>query len=187
MNLLSISRMPVSAAAVWPELGEVGSTVARLFAFLVVPLSLLPPAMIYWAGGTHGDAFAEGFSGKPWAAIAGAFFLCEMASVGFMGWLTRRVARLWGEEVSTRNAYVVAAVAAIPLWLSSLGLLVPSLAFNVALSAAALLVSCALVFQGVRSFCRIDERRIERAFAITQLVFGAGFGAWGFLILLLIV
>jgi hypothetical protein len=70
---------------------------------------------------------------------------------------------------------------------SPLGLLVPSLAFNVALSSAALLVSCALVFQGVRSFCRIEERRIERAFAITQLVFGAGFGAWGFLILLLVV
>lgn len=187
MNLTSIARMPVSAEAVWPELGQVGSTVARLFAFLVVPLSLLPPTMIYWAGNRQGDAFVEGFNGKPWLAIAGTFFVCELVSVGFMGWLTRRVARAWGEQVSVRNAYVVTAVAAIPLWVSSLGLLVPSLAFNVALSSLALLVSCALVFQGVRSFCQIDEERIEQAFAISQLVFGAGLGVWGFLILLLIV
>ena len=51
---MKITRMPVSAEAVWPELGQVGSTVARLFAFLVVPLSLLPPMMIYWAGSHQG-------------------------------------------------------------------------------------------------------------------------------------
>jgi hypothetical protein len=187
MTLTSISRMPLSPEAAWPELARVDSTVARAFLFLVVPLSLLPPAMIFWAGSQYGDAFVEGFSSKPWALIAAIFFLCEISSVTFMGWLVRKVAHAWNEQVSYRNAYVLAAIAAIPLWVSSLGLLVASMAFNVALSVVALILSCALVFQGVRSFCRISEDNIAQAVAITQLVFGGGLCVWGFLLLLLIV
>lgn len=187
MNVSSLFRMPFSPQATWPELARIDSTVAKTFWFLVVPLSLLPPAMIYWAGSQYGDVFVEGFSSKPWAVIAAVFFLCEITSVALMGWLIRYVARAWNEQVSYREAYVLAAVAPIPLWISSLGLLVASLAFNVALSAVALMVSCALVFQGVRSFCKISEDAIVHAISITQLVFGAGLGAWGFLILLLIV
>lgn len=187
MSIFSISRMLVSPNAVWPDLDRVDSTVVKVFALLVVPLSLLPPIMIYWAGHYHGDAFVAGFSNKPWALIGALFFVCELASVTYMAWLLRKVARAWGEQVSGRNAYIIAAVAAIPLWVSSLGLLVPSLAFNIALAAVALMISCALVFQGVRSFCRIDENHSERTFAITQLVFGGGLAAWGFLMLLLII
>jgi hypothetical protein len=187
MNVSSISRMPLSPQAIWPELARVDSTVARTFWFLVVPLSLLPPAMIYWAGSHYGDAFVEGFGSRPWAPIAALFFLCEIASVTLMGWLIRLVARAWNEQVSDRNAYVLAATAAVPLWISSLGLLVPSLAFSVALSVVALGVSCALVFQGVRSFCRISEDNIVQAIDITRLVFGGGLCAWGFLFLLLVV
>lgn len=187
MNVSSLSRMPFSPEAAWPELARVDSTVARAFWFLVVPLSLLPPVMIYLAGSHYGDAFFDGFGSKPWALIATIFFLCELASVTFMGWLIKLVAHAWNERVSSRNAYVLAAVAAVPLWVSSLGLLVASVAFNVVLSVAALILSCALVFQGVRSFCQITEYNIVQAVAITQLVFGGGLIAWGFLMLLLIV
>ncbi len=187
MTFSSLSRMPFSPEATWPELARVDSTVARAFSFLVVPLSLLPPAMIFWAGSHYGDAFAEGFSSKPWALIAAIFFLCELSSVTLMGWLIKQVARAWNEQISYRNAYVLAAIAAIPLWISSLGLLVASFAFNVALSAVALILSCALIFQGVRSFCKIGEHNMVQAVAITQLVFGAGLGVWGFLLLLLII
>jgi len=187
MSFFSISKMLVSPDAIWPDLDRFDSTVVRVFAFLVVPLSLLPPAMIYWAGNHHGDAFVPGFSNKPWALIGALFFVCELVSVTCMAWLLRKVAHAWDEQVSGRNAYIIAAVAAIPLWVSSLGLLVPSLAFNIALATVALMLSCALIFQGVRSFCRIDEYRSERTFVITQLVFGGGLAAWGFLMLLLII
>ncbi len=187
MNVSSLFKMPVSPKATWPELARIDSTVARTFWFLVVPISLLPPAMIYLAGSHYGDVFFEGYSNKPWGLIAPTFFFLELASVTWMGWLIGRVAGAWGEHISNRNAYVVATIAAIPLWISSLGLLVASLAFNVALSALALILSCGLVFQGVRSFCRIADDNIGQAIAITQLAFGGGLGAWGFLMLLLIV
>ena len=187
MNVFSLPKMPFSPKASWPELARIDSSVAKAFWFLVVPLSLLPPVMIYLAGSHYGDAFVQGFSGKPWAIIALLFFLCELASVTWMGWLIRRVSRAWNEEISYRNAYLLAAIAAIPLWISSLGLLVASMAFNIALDALALILSCCLVFQGVRAFCRIADERIEQAFAITRVAFGGGLAAWGFLILLLIV
>ena len=187
MNIFSVSRMPFSSKTHWPRLARVDSNVTRVFWSLVVPLSLLPPVMIYLAGSHYGDAFAEGFSSKPWALIASLFFLCELASVTWMGWLIRRVALAWNEVISHRDAYLVAAIAAIPLWISSLGLLVASMAFNIALDAAALILSCGLVFQGVRSFCRIADENIEQAIAITRLAFGGGLAAWGVLMLLLVV
>lgn len=104
MNVPSLIRMPLSPDAVWPRLARIDSTVARTFLFLVVPLSLLPPVMIYLAGSHYGDAFVAGFSGKPWSLIAAIFFVCEIISVTLMGWLTTKVARAWNEKVSYRDA-----------------------------------------------------------------------------------
>lgn len=187
MKVVSFSTMPFSSKSAWPEFARSDTNVVRVFWFLVVPLSLLPPALLYLAGSHYGDAFVEGFSRKPWALIACIFFLCELVSVTWMGWLIRRVALAWNEHISHRNAYLLAAIAAVPLWISSLGLLVASMAFNIALDAAALILSCGLVFQGVRSFCRIADENIEQAIAITRLAFGGGLAAWGFLMLLLVV
>jgi hypothetical protein len=187
MTLHSLYRMPVSPREAWPELTRVDSMVARTFLLLALPLSLLPPALMYLVGSDHGDAFVAGYSAKPWGTIAVAFFAGEMASVAFMGWMIKQAARWWEEDIDYRSAYVIAAVAAVPLWMSSLGLLVPSLAFNIALSGLALAVSCALLFQGIRSFCRHAEDDVLRGAEITQVVFGAGLGVWGFLLLVLIV
>lgn len=187
MDISALARMPFSSKAAWPELSRADSTVSRTFWLLVVPLSLLPPVMIYLAGSHYGDAFVDGYTRKPWAFVALLFLFCELLSVTWMGSLIRRVALAWDARISYRDAYRVAAIAAIPLWISSLGLLVASMAFNVALDVAALILSCALVFQGVRSFCRIDDEDIDRAIAITRLAFGGGLFAWGMLMLLIIV
>lgn len=184
MKISTLSRMPFSPKAAWPELARVDSQIARMFLLLVVPLSLLPPTMIYLAGSHYGDAFIQGYSDKPWAAIACIFFLGEIASVTLMGWLIKQVAETWHGQISYRNAYLLAAIAPIPLWFSSLGLLVASVALNAGLSFVALCLSCALIYQGVRSLCNIDED-IEAA-AVTQVVFGAGLMVWGLLLTLVI-
>lgn len=179
MNISSFSRMPFSPKAAWPELAKVDSIVARMFWFLVVPFSLLPPAMLYVAGSNYGDVFFTGFSSKPWGHIAIVFFLGEIASVTLMGWVIKYVANAWNAPVSFRNAYMLAAIAPIPLWISSLGLLVASLAFNVALTFVALALSCGLILQGVRSFGHISgEADIAEAADITRTVFGVGLVVW---------
>ncbi|MBV2234171.1 MAG: DUF1282 family protein [Sterolibacterium sp.] len=184
MKFTAISRMPFSAKAVWPELARVDAQVVRLFFLQVVPLSLLPPAMIYLAGHHYSDTFVQGLESRSWGSIASIFFLGEILSVGLMGWLIHQAARHWHGSISYRNAYLLATIAPIPLWLSSLGLVTESLALNILFSVIALCLSCALVYQGVRALCTIKED-VEAA-AITQLVFGAGMLLWGMLLSLVL-
>jgi hypothetical protein len=73
------------------------------------------------------------------------------------------------------------------LWLSSLGLFVPSVAFNVVLSVGALSCSYALLLQGVRSFGSDGVEDLVRALDVSRLVFAGGLAAWGFMALLLII
>lgn len=150
-----------------------------------MPMSLLPPAMVFVAGEQHGSVFLPSAIVSDWGYIAAIFFFCELVSVALMGWLVKEVASSWNSRVTFGQAYLLAAISPIPLWFSSLGLLVPSLAFNAVLSIAALVVSCGLVFQGVRGLCKISEE-LEAAM-ITQIVFGAGMLVWGVLLLLLVV
>lgn len=185
MDIQSFSRMPFSPNAIWPSLIHIDASVKRAFWAVVVPMSVLPPVMVYVAGAMHGDVWLAGAGAKDWSYIAAIFFVCELLSVFLMGWLIKAVANSWNGQVTYGHAYLLASVCPIPVWFSSLGLLVPSLAFNAAASAIALTLSCGLLFQGVRSLCRVTEA-LEAA-VITQIVFGAGMVVWGVLLLLFVI
>ncbi len=178
MNLPSLSKMPFSSGAAWPEFAILNKQVAKVFLYLVVPFSLLPPAMIALAGIRYGNGVSDTY----WSGFAVVLFLAEIVSVSLMSWLIQRSARNHQQEISYRNAYLLAAIAPIPLWLSSLGLLVPSVAFNAVIAVVALGLSCGLVYHGVRSFCQIAEG--AHAGAITRVVIGAGLFAWAALLML---
>ena len=186
MKISALTRMPFSAEAAWPEVAKFDAHIFRLFLSVVVPLSLLPPVMIYLAGHHYGDIFLQGFGSiqsvgnKAWGQIAVTFFFGEILSVALMGWLIRQVAANWNGSISYRSSYLLAAIAPIPLWISSLGLLLPSIALNVVLSFIALGLACALIYRGVQALCKIKED-IEAA-AVTQVVFGAGMIVWGLLL-----
>jgi len=170
--------MPFSSGAAWPEFAILNKEVAKVFLYLVVPFSLLPPAMIALVGIQHGNGVSDTY----WSGFASVLFVAEILSVSLMSWLIGYSARARHEEISYRNSYLLAAIAPIPLWLSSLGLLVPSLPFNVALSAVALCLSGGLVYHGIRSFCSIREG--AHAGAMTRVVFGAGLLVWAALLTL---
>lgn len=181
MSILSLPKMAFSSEDGWPDVEKAHPSIVKLFALLVLPLSILPPAMLYYAGVGYGDAFAEGFSAKPWGAIAALFFLAELATFGVMGWFIKDIAGVHKVDISYHDAYLLAGVAPIPLWLSSLGLLEPSLTFNAGLSAAALAMSCGLIYHGVYALCHLHEELI--AAAITYGVIAAGLVSWALLLL----
>jgi hypothetical protein len=156
----------------------------KLFAFVVLPLSLLPPGMLYYAGTRYPEAFFAAASGKDWGAIAVVFFLAEMATFTGMGWLIKQVAESNRLEIDYHDAYLLAAIAPIPLWLSALGLLVPSLAFNTVLSLAALGISCGMIYHGIEGLCHMRED--VTAAAIVQTVIGASLIAWALLLMILV-
>ncbi|EIK52498.1 hypothetical protein YO5_08893 [Stutzerimonas stutzeri TS44] len=142
---------------------------------VIVPLSLLPPTMIALLDAPL-STYLPIFQIQPSPAAASVFFGGEMFSVFLMGWLIKLVARACNHDVTYAEAYLVAAIASVPLWLSSLGMLVNNPFLNTMLPLSALVSCCVLVYQGTCSLCRVDDR-LEAA-AITQAAFGAAVIVW---------
>lgn len=184
MNIMSFPKMAVSSSGGWHEVENAHPSIAKLFAYLVLPLSVLPPAMLYFAGKHYGDNFITGFGSRHWELISTVFFLGELATFGAMGWLTKQITKFNQADISTHDAYMLAGIAPVPLWLSSLGLLVPSLMFNAGVSLVALAMTCGLVYHGVYALCHMREE--VSAMAITQAVFGAGMAAWAILLMIIV-
>lgn len=184
MSILTLSKMFVSSNKGWPELAVIHPSVAKIFAFLVLPLSMLPPVMLYFSGTHYGDEFLSGFSAKPWALIATLFFVAEMMTFIFMGWFIKAIAEANSTAIDTHDAYMLAAISPIPLWLSSLGLLVPSLLFNAVVSLVALGLSCSIIYHGIYALCHMHEEVV--AASITQTVIGAGLIAWALLLVMIL-
>jgi hypothetical protein len=184
MSLLSLSKIFVSSKEGWPELEASHPAVSKLFALLVLPLSLLPPIMLYFSGTQHGDEFLSGFGAKRWELIATLFFVAEMVTFIIMGWLIQVIAKANSVVIDTHDAYMLAGIAPIPLWISSLGLFIPSLIFNAVVSVAALGLSCSIIYHGIYALCHMHEEVV--AASITQSVIGVGLIAWASLLVIIL-
>lgn len=176
MNLYALSRLPVSAEVGWPDLIRTHPGLLRIFAFVVLPLSLVPPLMLYWAGTQQPDMFPPDLRARPWAEVATVFFVAELLSVAAMGWLIRRIAIGHGLELHYHDSYLLASITPVPMWLSALGLLVPTLLFAAAVAAAGLVMSCAILYHGIQAYCRTRED--VAAAGLVRTVLGLGFAAW---------
>ncbi len=175
MTILSIPWMIFSLRDGWNRLTRKSWPPRFVFA-LALLLSLLPPFLLYHAGSRYGDDFVPGYGGKPWEAIAIAFFATEALSFAVMGLLIRAVAAGYGIAIRRRDAWLLAAAVPIPLWLASLALLVPNLAFNMMLALLGLAASCNLLYQGVREHS--PAREPLEAAAVVQTVMGAVLVLW---------
>lgn len=176
MGFMLISKMVLSPQEVWPDLELRCPRLLSIVVFWALPLSLLPPFMLYNAGIHYGDAMIAGWSSKSWGDIALAFLAGEFIAFGAMGWLIKNVAGSVNSQIDYRDAYLVAAIAPVPMWLSSLSLLVPNLVFNVLVALSGLGVSCALMYYGILALCRMEDG-IEAA-GVTYTVMAAGMIAW---------
>ena len=183
MSPLTLIRLPLSSIHAWDELRQNPPSLGVLLSSIVLPLSLIPPAMMYYAGTSYADAFAVDLAGKEWGFIATIFFLAELLTFAVMGWLIYQVANTRDAEISLHNAYLLAAIAPIPLWLSALSLFVPSLLFAATVAVLALALSCGIVFQGLRGLCLMKED--VEAMSITYTVMAASVMAWGLLLMLI--
>jgi hypothetical protein len=184
MNILTFPRMVVSSDAGWSELEKLHPAILNAFVFVVLPLSLIPPAMLYYAGTNYGNEFVVGYGSKPWGLIAGVFFLAEMLTFIGMGWFIKQFAENRKVKIDNHDAYLLAAIAPIPLWLSAFSLFSTNMAINVAVSVIALAGSCGLIYHGVFALCHMHEE--IKAMSITYAVISAGLAAWVLLLLVVI-
>lgn len=184
MNVSMFPSLVFSSGKAWSELDRAKPSIAKVFVLLVLPLSLLPPIMLYHAGSQHGAAFFPNAPAEPWGLLAITFFLAEMATFGAMGWAIKALSANHDAEINLHDAYLLAAIGPVPMWLSSLSLFVPSVAFCIAASLVALSISAAIIYHGTLALCHMHDEVIAANIAVE--VVAAGGLAWLFLILLVV-
>ncbi|WP_303906007.1 Yip1 family protein [Thiohalomonas denitrificans] len=183
MKTTAIFQLPFSSGSAWDEVHRRHPSILSLVTFIVLPLALIPPVMLYYAGTHYGDAFLPGFGEKSWRFITTIFFLAELLTFAAMGWMIHEVANSRNLPVSATDAYRLAALAPIPLWLSAFGLLIPSFGVNVVISLAALGLSISIVYHGLQGLAQRHEE--VEAMSVTHTIMGASVMAWVLLLALI--
>ena len=182
MSILNIHKLFLSPYEGWDDLAHTQHAVLKLFVFLVLPFSLIPPLMLEYAGNHIGAAVFPDVTGQAWSMAALVFLVAELITVPLMAWAIKSVANSKAIASTYREAFTLAAVAAVPLWLSSLVLFSDQIALIVSIVVLGLAASVVLVFRGAESVLKVDEGLV--AFDIAYVVTALGLIAWALLIML---
>lgn len=181
MNPLTVIQLPFTRQAGWKTLQGRKPSIPTLAWCLVLPMSLLPPVLLYYAGTHYGDDFVIGFADREWRFITTILFLAELLTFFVMGWLIQAVVNGTRElSIDYHDAYLLAALAPLPLWSSGIVLLIPSLLLNALAVLVALGISCSLVYHGLQALCERSDNDINTMSA-AYTIMAAGVLAWGLL------
>jgi len=184
MKLSAYSKMMISFHDGWDELHRERPSITSLMLNLVLPFSLLPAAMILYAGHVNGGYYAPGVDISRWNMAALLFLFAELGTVPLMAWVLRQIAESKQLQASFHDSFVLAASAAIPLWLSSLVLLVPNLAVNLVGALFGLLGAFAMLYHGLPVMFGTDEDIESLDLAYSAI--SAGGAAWAILMALVL-
>jgi len=176
MNPMMFPKMLTSHAEGWDWLMRIHPSVARMYLAYVVPMSLIPPAMLFYASRTYTDIPMLQISADKALFIATVFFITELIMVPIMGRVVQSIGNVADAHPPYHDAFALAAVVPTPLWLAPLALFVPNLYFAMVVMLFALGASAALIYQGVdRVFDLTDE---GKTLLVAGSVFAAGLVAW---------
>lgn len=180
MSFAHFPAMLISETEGWSDIERTHPHVRSLFFGLVMPLSIIPPAMYAFAERVHPGAVfplsVPAMTGGELLTSGIVLFIVQLVMVSFMAMLIQRMAMNQDHDPGFESAYTLAAIAPVPLWLSSLALFIPSLAVNLLVVAVAWVASVALIRHGVRPMLKINDAR--KAHFISNLVTVAGVMAW---------
>ncbi len=182
MSILHIHKLFTSSSQGWETLSSAPPSALKLFVLLVVPFSLVPPLMLEYAGHHVGVTLFPDTTGMAWSMAALFFFLAELITVPLMAWTIKSVVRSKGMDSSDREAFMLAAIVPIPLWLSSLVLFYDQPILIMAGITLGLLASVVLIFRGVQSILKVGEELVAMDIAYT--VTALGLVAWAALVML---
>ncbi len=176
MNPMMFPKMLTSHAEGWDWLMRTHPSVARMYLAYVVPMSLIPPAMLFYASRTYTDIPMLQISADKALFIAAVFFITELIMVPIMGWVVQSIGNVADAHPPYHDAFALAAVVPTPLWLAPLALFIPNLYFAMLVMLFALGASAALIYQGVdRVFDLTDE---GKTLLVAGSVFATGLVAW---------
>lgn len=179
MSTLDYLKLPFSSHGAWDTLSEVHPSVWKTLLLLVLPFSLIPPITLMYAGSHHAAVYWLDGSRQRFEMIALLFLLAELATVPLMALAIKTIAGAHDITVAYRDTLLLAALSAVPMWLSSLALLIPMLLPTVCLLLAGLLLSLVMLFSGSRSILKIADP-IEAQSVCTQ-AYAVGALVWALL------
>ncbi len=180
MTINDLPRMFFSDTRGWDDIDRRHPSVAKMLLAVAAPLSLLPPLMYAYANSAHPGAvfplMEPALATGEALVVGGIFFLVELAMVFLMADVIRQIARSQSVYPEFGECFALAAIAPVPLWLTSLMLFVPNLWFNAGMLALAWLGSAALIRHGVHSLLHVSDA--ETAHHISNRVTFTGVAAW---------
>ena len=174
MVQLHLPHMPHAEG--WDTLARKHMSVLRLFFLYAVPMSVLPPVMIHYAGVTYGGHLLPTLTEMQLQTIGVAFFLVELAMTFLVAYVIQRLGEVIEIKPAFEDAYKLAVVVPTPLWLAPLFLFIPSFIVNITIGAAALILSGMLIFYTVPPILKVEEK--GRAILLSGSILAAGMVAW---------
>jgi len=180
MNTHNLPKMLYSYREGWQDLIQVHPSVARLFTMYVMPMSLIPPVMFVYSmlvtPGSVFPALVPEISAGEVMAVAIAFYLASLAMVGLMASIIQQMGDVVDVKPAYEDAFMLAAVAPTPLWLSALALFIPFTWVNGMVVALAWVASAALIYHGVYPLFKLEDT--SKARVMGSFVLMAGVIAW---------
>ncbi len=175
MAQFNLPHMPRWAG--WETFTQTHMSVMRLCLMYAVPMSILPPAMIYYAGVTYGGHLLPALSVTQLEGIGIVFYVAELVMTFAVAFVVQQLAEWAGvKEPLYEDAYKLAVVIPTPLWLASLFLFIPSFIVNLAIGAAALILSAMLIYYATPSILKVPEK--GHAMLLSGSILAAGMIAW---------
>lgn len=157
-------------------------SVLKLFFLYAVPLSVLPPVMLYYAGVTYGGRLLPALSSAQLQLIGAVFFMAELAMTFLVAYVVQRLTEWVVSKPDFEDAYKLAVVVPTPLWLASLFLAIPSFMLIATAVAVALILSATLIYYTVPAFLNIEDK--AHASMLFGLILAIGMAAWAMMLYL---
>ena len=166
---------PILSVA-WDMLTHTHMSVLKLFFLYALPLSVLPPVMIHYAGVTYGGGLLPALSEVQLQLIAVVFFFAEVAMTFLVAYIIQQLAEWVDKKPPYEDAYKLAVLVPTPLWFAPLFLFIPSFMFNLTVGAAAMVLSGVLIYYCTPAMLKVEEK--GHAMLLSGSILAAGMVAW---------
>ncbi len=174
MAQINLHKMPQLVG--WDTFSHSHMSVLKLLLVYALPLSVVPPAMIYYAGVTYGGHLLPVLSTTQLEFIGVTFFIAELVMTFVVAYVIQRLGEVIDMKPAFEDCYKLAVVVPTPLWIAPLFLYIPSFMLNLTVVAAALILSGMLIFYSVPAVLKVEEK--GHAILLSGSILAAGAVAW---------
>lgn len=180
MVFQDLPKMLYSYDEGWPEIVRMHPSARRMFLAYVMPMSLIPAAMVvYSMFVTPGAVFPETvphITGVEATALFLTFYVAQLLMVPLMASIIQQMGDVVKARPDYHSAFMLAAIAPTPLWLCALVLFIPSIWLAMIALAVAWVASAALIYHGVEPLFQLEDHSKSRTMG--SFILSAGVVAW---------